>query len=187
MCNKSYSGWQNYETWCVNLWLTNEQGSDSLMHEWAQECYDDAEKTDFSTRKENATHKLADRIKEFVDDDNDLVRSLDGTMFADLLGAALGEVDWYEIADAFMEDVSPEEDDEELPECEQCGCEYDPDEDEADDQFCSDKCRKEYDDALNAHLGDDKCPNCGSDIRAKELSEGGGVECSKKCGYWFCY
>ena len=24
---KTYNGWQNYETWCVNLWLTNEPGS----------------------------------------------------------------------------------------------------------------------------------------------------------------
>ena len=34
---------------------------------------------------------------------------------------------------------------------------------------------------------DDPCPDCGAQIRAKELWEGGGVECSKKCGYWFCY
>ena len=33
----------------------------------------------------------------------------------------------------------------------------------------------------------DPCPDCGAPIRAKELWEGGGVECSKKCGYWFCY
>ena len=31
------------------------------------------------------------------------------------------------------------------------------------------------------------CPDCGEPIRGKELWEGGGIECSKKCGYWFCY
>jgi len=31
------------------------------------------------------------------------------------------------------------------------------------------------------------CPNCGAEIRAKGLYEGGGLECSEKCGYWFCY
>lgn len=32
-----------------------------------------------------------------------------------------------------------------------------------------------------------KCPDCGATIRAKELWEGGGIECSAKCGYWFCF
>ena len=31
------------------------------------------------------------------------------------------------------------------------------------------------------------CPECGFPTRAKSLGEGGGIECSKKCGYWFCY
>ena len=30
---KGYQGWTNYETWAVNLWLGNEQGS----HEYWQE------------------------------------------------------------------------------------------------------------------------------------------------------
>ena len=29
-------------------------------------------------------------------------------------------------------------------------------------------------------------PNCEHDIRAKTMSEGGGVECTK-CKGWFCY
>jgi hypothetical protein len=33
---------------------------------------------------------------------------------------------------------------------------------------------------------DDKCPECGAEIRAKGLDGGGGVECTK-CHYWFCY
>lgn len=34
---------------------------------------------------------------------------------------------------------------------------------------------------------EDLCPDCGSPIRAKTLNEGGGIECSSKCGYWFCF
>ena len=34
---------------------------------------------------------------------------------------------------------------------------------------------------------DNKCPDCGAKIRAKELWEGGGIVCADKCGYWFCY
>jgi len=35
----------------------------------------------------------------------------------------------------------------------------------------------------------DICPDCGKkSVRAKELSEGGGVECmNPDCKYWFCY
>ena len=34
----------------------------------------------------------------------------------------------------------------------------------------------------------DPCPDCGSQLKAKTLAQGGGVECpNKKCSYWFCY
>ena len=32
----------------------------------------------------------------------------------------------------------------------------------------------------------EKCPECGGPVRAKGLSEGGGVACTK-CPWWFCY
>lgn len=31
------------------------------------------------------------------------------------------------------------------------------------------------------------CPDCGAYVRGKTLQEGGGVECSEKCGWWFCF
>lgn len=31
------------------------------------------------------------------------------------------------------------------------------------------------------------CPDCDAPLRAKTMGEGGGVECSADCGYWFCY
>ena len=43
---------------------------------------------------------LADRLKEFVEEANPLADQ--ATMFTDLLNAALSEVDWHEIAEAFL-------------------------------------------------------------------------------------
>lgn len=32
-----------------------------------------------------------------------------------------------------------------------------------------------------------RCPKCGAPERVKGWNEGGGVECSERCGWWFCY
>ena len=48
--------------------------------------------------------------KEFVTDpDNGLIPDLGATLAADLLNAALSEVDWREIAENMLEDFQPEE------------------------------------------------------------------------------
>src|SRR5438477_252131 len=39
---KRYNGWLNYETWAVNLWLSNEQGSWDYWREAAAEVYREA-------------------------------------------------------------------------------------------------------------------------------------------------
>ena len=33
---KTYNGWRNYETWCVNLWLTNEEYTEDELRMLAQ-------------------------------------------------------------------------------------------------------------------------------------------------------
>jgi hypothetical protein len=71
-----YNGWTNYETWNVALWLDNEQGTYSLVREWADEIRVD-----------------------------DMAPDLGASMFADLLGAALSAVDWAEIAENILSEV----------------------------------------------------------------------------------
>ena len=104
----SYNGWKNYETWNVALWLDNDQGSYNYWRGVAQECYDDAEAEKHLTRKENAACDLADRLKNEIEES---MPDLGASMFADLLGAAMSEVNWREIAENWLDDV--EEDEEE--------------------------------------------------------------------------
>lgn len=74
MCRcREYSGWSSYETWLVNLWLTNDEGSYYALN-------------DCGNAKE--VEELVNNIMEDVD------RS--GLLW-DLVSSALSSVDWQEI------------------------------------------------------------------------------------------
>lgn len=111
---KTYNGWTNYETWNVKLWMDNDQGSYTYYTELAQEIWDEveveAEKS--FTRAERAALDLADRLKdEYEEGMISLLETARATasVWADLLGAALSEVNWYEIATHYIEDVDKDE------------------------------------------------------------------------------
>ena len=104
---KTYNGWRNYETWNVALWIGNEQGSYSYWQDVTQQSWDEAEADTTFTRLENAQIALADRLKEEI---TESAPDLGASMFADLLGAALSEVDWHEIAENWLDDVEKTED-----------------------------------------------------------------------------
>lgn len=98
----TYNGWSNYETWCVNTWLTNDEGSVDYLNELADEVYKDAEKTKYATRKEKAIYELSKQIDEYISEGNPVADT--ATVYSDLLTAALGAVDWYEIAESVYSD-----------------------------------------------------------------------------------
>lgn len=117
--DKRYNGWANYETWNVALWIDNEQGSYRARQKMAEDAWKTTEyKRTYSsqTREDSAKCLLADSLKDWIEE---MAPDLGASMFADLLNAALGEVDWYEMADNFLEDVEKDETDEE--ESEQVG------------------------------------------------------------------
>jgi hypothetical protein len=103
MNEKTYNGWTNYETWCVNLWIGNDQGSE----EQARELTLDAVKRH---GKDDAPWHLADEFKGWITDE---APDLGATLYADLLGAALSEVDWVEIAEGYLDAYAEESEDEE--------------------------------------------------------------------------
>ena len=79
---------------------------------WAEHteaCYLDAVAADPDDGREDWTHAaavaLAERLKSEIDDE-EMCPTLAGcSLYTDLLRAALGEVDWYEIATHLVEDA----------------------------------------------------------------------------------
>lgn len=104
--NTQYNGWTNYETWLVNLWLTNDQGSQEMVQEWAQECVQDAidKDCDSDSIKNDAAYELGERIKDWHDEMQAETVGTSG-VFTDLLNAALGSVNWYEIGQHFVDEI----------------------------------------------------------------------------------
>jgi len=92
----SYNGWSNYETWNVSLWIDNEPSTYEEARDMARQARSEGD--------------LARALKDWV---QDMAPDLGASMFSDLLSAALGEVDWYEIASHYYEEMHEEEAEEE--------------------------------------------------------------------------
>lgn len=87
MSDKTYHGWSNYETW---------------VEEQAEQAFANASvPTQIFTREERATLALE---KVLRDEHEEALPELQG-FAADLLNAAMSEVDWYEIAKSLIDNV----------------------------------------------------------------------------------
>ena len=97
MRDNTYHGWANYQTWAVNLWMTND-GS-QWLDEMAQDCANDSDGD-----RDAARTDLARRLEALHDDGLADIVGITG-VFTDLLSHALGSVDWHEIAEHAIENV----------------------------------------------------------------------------------
>lgn len=111
--DKTYNGWTNYETWAVALWLDNEQGTQEHWRERAAYWLENAEPlkllpadSDTNKQENRAAYELSKELKDQHEEQSQEMLesySLGSSLWADLLGAALSEVNWREIAEHFVD------------------------------------------------------------------------------------
>lgn len=98
-----YQGWANYETWCVSLWLSNDEGLYNLTREMAREF----EPEEVAPGVVSVLG-LADDLEAFVEELDEVTAVTGGpaSLVCDLLGMALRSVDWVEIAENLLTEVA---------------------------------------------------------------------------------
>ena len=100
--SEDYNGWTNYETWNVKLWLDNDEATFDDVHEAIRSLLDYP-----GWNIDDAAYRAGQRIEAYVRElpEVDVILS-SASMAADLLGAALDNVNWGEIGEGYLNDMA---------------------------------------------------------------------------------
>ncbi len=99
MTTERYNGWTNYETWNWKLWLDNDHGTYLHWQDETQHICTEA------TDRDDAVDTLMERLKD--DCEVNVPESVCGS-YADMLSAAIGEINFHEIAESMIDDADYE-------------------------------------------------------------------------------
>ena len=104
MCD-TYNGWENYQTWVFNLWFDDYFAEDAVefYHQAASDYHNDG----IDQITNNATYMLSQYIEDFAEEWNPIED--DANVWADLMGHAIGMINFYEIAGHYIDEVAEEE------------------------------------------------------------------------------
>lgn len=103
---QTYNGWTNYETWLANLWLdqdgyATEEISNvclGLMGSWEE--------------KSDVDYRLADHIKDMMQEWVDNTVDAQNGFVTDLISAAFQEINFREIAGHYYDELKESEEQE---------------------------------------------------------------------------
>lgn len=98
----SYNGYSNYESWLVAVWIDNSQESIDFWVDVAKHHYNISEDRKYFTKKEEAVISFAEDMKQWHEDNMPDSEEIGG-LWSDMIHAALGSVDWHELAGKYME------------------------------------------------------------------------------------
>ena len=109
-----YNGWKNYPTWVWHLWATNDEFSYNSLLTSAEDAIKMAKnhpnvKDGLWEQDRAEVYILADLLKDETEDRSgrgfERPYDADPDVFSDLMGWAVGEIDFYEIAEHVLEDM----------------------------------------------------------------------------------
>ena len=105
-----YNGWTNYETWNFKLWLDNDQD----LHNY---IIGEIKKIKALPDKDNKVNEVSNFLRSYIEDNvpnlnvSTRSQSVHGSMsdkngfYNDILNAALKDINTYEIAQSYLEDL----------------------------------------------------------------------------------
>ena len=88
--DRTYEGWSNYPTWAVNMWLSNDEG----LYRATQELVTATIAGSFNAAP--PVRAVAGALNGMIEE---LLPDLGASFASDLLGYAVGEVNWNELSE----------------------------------------------------------------------------------------
>lgn len=104
----TYNGWTNYETWSVALIIDNDESTQRFALELTRIAVEEGEPSEYWTEEQRRRYRTADMLKDWIEEQLETMRQPSEThplsyLWSQLVIGALGEVDWHEIADHYLD------------------------------------------------------------------------------------